>query len=318
MSNRNLTTTSLFISMLYLSLIANVFAVQNIDKKLSISNDIQFKINVQRGDVAIQTWDKSEVSVSGTLDELSEGFVFEQQGNTLNFEDKMPRHYNSSTNTGSQLTIKVPKTVKLSADTVSANLQLTDIKGELKLSTVSGNINANQLSGNTELHTISGDITTTAINGNNKLKTVSGIIQDTDSQGEINYYLVSGDLNSQSRAEKVTIEQVSGEVTANLNAAKEIILKTVSGDVQVSLTKNVSTVNLDSISGDIMLTFADIPDASFDLNGGPSGKISNALTQDEPKKQKYAPRAELVFQTGSGAAKVKMNTISGELTLKKR
>ncbi len=300
MSNLNLTNTSLFISMLYLSLIANVFAAQSIDKKLSIGHDVQLQIKVQRGDVTIQTWDKNEVSVSGTLDELSEGFIFEQQGNNLNIEDKMPRHYNSKINTGSQLTIKVPKTVKLSADTVSANLQLTDIKGELELNTISGNISAE------------------AVDGKIQLETVSGMIQDTDSQGEISYRLVSGDLTSQSRAEKVTIEQVSGEVNANLSVAKEVTLKTVSGDVQISLAKNLTKANLDSVSGDIMLTFVDMPDASFDLNGGPSGKINNALTQDKPEKQKYAPRSELVFQTGSGAAKVKMNTISGELTLKKR
>ncbi|MCU7993685.1 DUF4097 domain-containing protein [Shewanella glacialipiscicola] len=300
MSNLNLTDTSLFISMLYLSLIANVFAAQSIDKKLSIGNDVQLQIKVQRGDVTIQTWDKNEVSVSGTLDELSEGFIFEQQENNLNIEDKMPRHYNSGSNTSSQLTIKVPQAVKLSVDTVSANLQLTGIKGELELNTVSGNISAK------------------AVDGKIQFETVSGMLQDTDSQGEISYHLVSGDLTSQSRAEKVTIEQVSGEVNANLSVAKEVTLKTVSGDVQISLAKNLTKANLESVSGDIMLTFVDMPDASFDLNGGPSGKINNALTQDKPEKQKYAPRAELAFQTGSGAAKVKVNTVSGELTLKKR
>ena len=54
-----------------------------------------------------------------------------------------------------------------------------------------------------------------------------------------------------------------------------------------------------------------MPDASFDLDGGPGGKIKNTLTQDEPKKQKYVPRAELSFQTGSGGRQRKMNTISG-------
>ena len=256
--------------------------------------------------------------VNRISDELSEGFVFEQQGNSLNIEDKMPRHYNGSNDKGSQLTIKMPKTVKLSADTISANLQVAEAQGELDLNTVSGDIKANNLSGKPELHTVSGDIITQALDGKVKLETVSGTIQDTDSKGEMNYRLVSGDLKSQTQAEKVTVEQVSGEVNANLSLAKEIVLRTVSGDSKVSLAKNFNRANLESVSGDIIVTFADMPDASFDLDGGPGGKIKNTLTQDEPKKQKYVPRAELSFQTGSGAASVKMNTISGDLVLKKQ
>ena len=318
MSNLNLTKASLLLSTLYLVLMGNVFAAQSVDKQLNISSDTQLQIKVQRGDVTIQTWDKSEVSVTGTLDELSEGFVFEQQGNSLNIEDKMPRHYNGSNDKGSQLTIKVPKTVKLSADTISANLQVAEAQGELDLNTVSGDIKANNLSGKPELHTVSGDIITQALDGKVKLETVSGTIQDTDSKGEMNYRLVSGDLISQTQAEKVMVEQVSGEVNANFSLAKEIILRTVSGDSKVSLAKNFNRANLESVSGDIIVTFADMPDASFDLDGGPGGKIKNTLTQDEPKKQKYVPRAELSFQTGSGAASVKMNTISGDLVLKKQ
>lgn len=318
MSNLNLTKASLLVSTLCLGLMGNVLAAQSVDKQLSVSSDTQLQIKVQRGDVTIQTWDKSEVSVTGTLDELSEGFVFEQQGNSLNIEDKMPRHYNGNNDNGSQLTIKVPKTVKLSADTISANLQVAETQGELDLNTVSGNINANNLSGKPELHTVSGDITTKALDGKIKLETVSGTIQDTDSKGEMNYRLVSGDLKSHTQAEKVTIEQVSGEVNANFSVTKEIELRTVSGDSQVSLAKNFNKANFESVSGDITVIFNDVPDASFNLDGGPGGKINNGLTQDVPQKQKYVPSTELSFQTGSGAANVKMNTISGHLILKKQ
>ena len=66
MSNLNLTKASLLVSTLYLGLMGNVFAAQSVDKQLNISSDTQLQIKVQRGDVTIQTWDKSEVSVTGT------------------------------------------------------------------------------------------------------------------------------------------------------------------------------------------------------------------------------------------------------------
>lgn len=316
MSNMNLTKTSLLVSTFYLGLMGTVFAAQSVDKQLSISSGTQLQIKIQRGEVQIQSWDKNEVSVTGTLDELSEGFIFEQKGNNLNIEDKMPQHYNGSDNNGSKLTIMVPKTVKLSADTISANLQITQTQGELDLNTVSGNISADGLSGNPSLNSVSGDITTKGLDGKILLNTVSGEINDTESKGEIKYRLVSGDLNSQTLAEKVKVEQVSGEVTANFSAAKDITIRTVSGDSQVSLAKTFDRASLESVSGDITVTFAAMPDASFDLNGGPGGKIKNGLSQDVPQKQKYVSNESLSFQTGTGSADVRMNTVSGNLSLK--
>ncbi|MFV0596602.1 DUF4097 family beta strand repeat-containing protein [Shewanella sp.] len=318
MSHFTLTKTSLFVSTLYLSLMGSVFAAESVDKQLSIGSDTQVQIKIQRGEVQIESWDKNEVSVTGTLDELSEGFVFEQKGNNLNIEDKMPRHYNGGDNNGSKLTIKVPKTVKLNADTISANLQISQTQGELDLNTVSGNITAEALDGNPTLHTVSGDIITKGLAGKVMLDTVSGEIKDTQSKGEIKYRLVSGDLNSQTLADKVKVEQVSGEIKADFNAVKEVNVRTVSGDTQVSLAKSFDKANLESVSGDIIVTFTDTPDANFELNGGPGGKIKNGLSQDVPQRQKYVPNESLSFQTGSGSASVKMDTISGNLILKKQ
>ena len=291
MSHFTLTKTSLLVSTLYLGLMGSVFAAESVDKQLPISSDTLLQIKIQRGDVQIQSWDKNEVSVTGTLDELSEGFVFEQKGNNLNIEDKMPRHYNGSDNNGSKLTIKVPKTVKLNADTISANLQISQTQGELELNTVSGNISADNLGGNPTLHTVSGDITTKGLKGKVMLDTVSGEIKDSESKGEIN-----GDFKT----------------------AKEVNVRTVSGDTQVSLAKAFNKANLESVSGDMTLSFADVPDASFELNGGPGGKIKNGLSQDVPQRQKYVPNESLSFQTGAGSASVKMDTISGNLILKKQ
>lgn len=318
MSNIHLMKTPLIIATLSLGLMTHAFAAEQVDKQLRIESGTPIQIKVQRGEVLIQSWDKNEVSVSGTLDELSEGFIFEQQGNQLKIEDKMPRQYNGNGKDGSKLTIKVPHTVNLSADTISANLQISQLQGELALNTVSGNISASHLNGKPALHTVSGDITTQGLNGNIQLETVSGEIQDTDSKGEINYRLVSGDLNSQTLAQQITVEQVSGEITANWSQAKEIHLRSVSGDSQVSLANSINKANLESVSGDITLTFTQLPDASFDLNGGPGGSIKNSVSQDAPQKQKYLPNEELSFKIGAGNANVKMATISGDLILKRQ
>lgn len=308
---------ALLASSLYLGLMGSVLAAQSVDKQLDIGSDVELNIKVQQGQITIKSWDKNTVSVTGTLDELSEGFVFELQGKQLKIEDKMPRQYNGRNSTGSQLTIQVPKTVQLDAETISADIQIDATQGELELNTVSGNITANTLSGETELQTVSGDITAKNLEGKITLDTVSGTIKDTDSQGEVRYRLVSGDLNSLSKAEKITIQQVSGEVDATLPQTVSLRLKSVSGDSKISIDKALSKGDFESVSGNIQLIFASTPAANFDIDGGPSGDISNGLTQDAPTKQKYVPGERLSFQIGSGAASVKMNTISGDLSLSK-
>ncbi len=315
MSHFVLRKTSILVSSLYLGLIGHAFAAESVEKQMTIDSKTQVQIKVQRGEINIESWNKNDVSVTGTLDERSEGLVFEHKGNNLYIEDKMPRSYKGGDNGGSKLTIKVPKSVKLGADTISANLQLAGVEGELDINTVSGNIKADNLAGSPNLHTVSGDITTKALSGNVMLDTVSGEIKDTQSQGEIKYRLVSGDLDSQTLAEKVRVEQVSGEISGDFKAATQINIRTVSGDTQVSLAKNIERTSIESVSGDVNASFAELPDASFDLNGGPGGKITNGLTQDLPQKQKYVPSESLSFQTGAGSGDVLMHTISGNLIL---
>ncbi len=195
---------------------------------------------------------------------------------------------------------------------------MSQTQGELELNTVSGNITADNLGGSPTLHTVSGNIITKGLTGKVMLDTVSGEIKDAESKGEIKYRLVSGDLNSQTLADKVNVEQVSGEINGDFKTAKEVNVRTVSGDTQVSLAKVFNKANLESVSGDMTLSFADVPDASFELNGGPGGKIKNGLSQDVPQRQKYVPNESLSFQTGAGSASVKMDTISGNLILKKQ
>ncbi|MGL5359963.1 MAG: DUF4097 family beta strand repeat-containing protein [Shewanella sp.] len=317
-NRRPIAGLSLLFAALYLGLMGQAAALEKVDKQVNISPETQVQIKVQRGEVQILSWDNPAVSVTGTLDELSEGFIFELQGNQLKIEDKMPQSYRGNGSNGTKLIIKVPNTVNLSADTVSANLQVSQTQGAVNLHSVSGNIHATQLAGSPSLQTISGKIVALNLDGNIQLETVSGAIEDTDSKGKISYRLVSSDLTSQSLGESIHVEQVSGEINATWHYAKEIELQSVSGDSQVSLANSLTQANFASVSGDITLSFTQLPDAEFKISGGPGGKIHNSLSQDKPQQPQYVPSASLSFQTGSGSAKVALDTISGSLSLKQQ
>lgn len=294
------------------------YAADIVDKQLATATSTHIDIKVQQGNVDIATWDKNEVSVIGQLDELSEGLLFEQQGNRIVIEDKLPRNYSSQHNQGSKLTIKIPQRMDLSVNGVSANYQLARLTGQVQINTVSGDLTLALLDGKQVYKTVSGDIHSQQLKGDVKLTTVSGNIVDSDSQGRIHYVLVSGDLNAISHAQNVHAETVSGNGQLTLDHATDIEIKSVSGDNTLKLSAKVNSLSADSVSGDINLIFTDIPSANISLDGGPGGKILNTLTDDTPIKQQYSPSQTMTFQTGTADGQFTLSTISGTLRLDKQ
>ncbi|EDQ01192.1 DUF4097 family beta strand repeat-containing protein [Shewanella benthica] len=290
-------------------------AAQSIDKQIKVTDDLRLNVKVLRGEVKIRSWDKQEIRIQGTLDELSEGFVVEQQGNFVTLEDKMPRQFSGKNNSGSSLIITVPKNLSLYAEGISSSYNLSNLVGDISINTVSGDIKAVKLIDKVLIHTISGDIVSDGLKGNIKLDTVSGAIKDQNSAGEISYKSVSGKINANSRATKVSIEQVSGDGKVMLQKVDKLQVRSVSGNIVLSLSALESVANLESVSGDIKLELPLLINARFSLNGGPGGKIYNRYSDDKPTKEKYSPTSYLKFQTGSPTSDIKINTISGDIEL---
>ncbi|ACJ30539.1 Conserved hypothetical protein [Shewanella piezotolerans WP3] len=292
-----------------------LIAAESVDQTQSFKGEAKVSVNVQRGDVIFKPWDKNEISVKGELDELSEGLTFTVNGSHVVIEDKMPRQYNGSNKEGSQLTIMLPQRIKLQAEGVSANYRIDGFNGKMDISSVSGDIKATQLQDKVMIHTVSGDISSRELNGKVMLETVSGEIKDTDSAGKVAYRLVSGELTASSRADQVSVELVSGDASLALGDIESLSIKTVSGDIELSINSLKDKAKLGSVSGDIDVHFTAKVNASFDINGGPSGKITNKLTNDKVSKEQYSPQTYLKFQAGDGSATLNASTISGNIEL---
>ncbi|MCG9720525.1 DUF4097 family beta strand repeat-containing protein [Shewanella sp. Isolate7] len=309
-----LKTTALALPFLLLS--QSALAAQSVDKRIEVQGDLRLNLEVQRGEVEILPWDQSAITVTGTLDELSEGLTVEQNAGTISIEDKLPRHYSGSNKEGSRLTIKVPKQLKLYSEGVSANYKVSELSGDINVQTVSGNIKADGLGEQVSINTVSGDIVSQSLQGKLKLETVSGNIEDKQSLGKVSYTLVSGKLNADSGAEQVSIELVSGDAKVSLDKVERLKAQSVSGDLNLSVSGLTTKASLESVSGDISFSLPANIDATFNIDGGPSGDIDNRLTQDKPKRPKYGPGSSLQFQMGNGSADIQINTISGDINLK--
>ncbi|WP_299568861.1 DUF4097 family beta strand repeat-containing protein [uncultured Shewanella sp.] len=303
-------------SVLFTSLMAQ--AVEQVDREISVSANPQIELKVQRGKVEIIGWDKGLISVKGHLDELSEGFIFEQKGDEVIIEDKLPSSYRGNNKQGSNLVIYVPSELKITAEGVSADYAMEKLTGKVELSLVSGNMKVEDIEGKISLASVSGNIKAEGLNGKIELETVSGDIKDKDIQGKAKYRLVSGELESENNlVTDLSIDQVSGDVEGSFIAAEKVKVVTVSGDIEVKLSNAVSKVLLDTVSGDIEVKFTNMPNLTFEIDGGPGGKIENRLTSDKPMKTKYSSRQSIQFKTQQGDGSFNASTISGKVKLEK-
>ena len=292
-------------------------AAEQVNQTLDAPANLLLDVKVQRGKVEFSPWDQPKVQVQGTLDELSEGLVFENRDGRILLEDKMPKSYQGNNSAGSMLVIKVPANLTLSAEAISADIKLANLNGELTLGTVSGDINAQTLSGKLQVNSVSGDIGTSKLSGAVALETVSGTITDTEStNSDGRYKSVSGDINLKNQAETVRIEQVSGDTEASLGSAGSLKYNAVSGDAKLSVKGDVK-LSAESVSGDIALSLLTNPDVRLSINGGPGGAIHNGLSDDKPLSPKYGPGSKLETRIGEGKGVIEVSTLSGDISLKK-
>jgi DUF4097 and DUF4098 domain-containing protein YvlB len=292
---------------------------QRVDESRIAESDGLVRINVVRGEISVNGWDKSEVSVSGLLDEELEEFIFDVDGSETEIKVRIPRHTNSwHSRDETNLVINVPENSEIAISGVSLDVDVEDVKSSVEVGVVSGEISLEGGSDRVVLQTVSGDIDVRKITGRIKVKTVSGDIESYDAVGESIYGTVSGDILIESGGDDLKVETVSGDVEIAGTDFVEISGHSVSGDVEISgQLKSGGVVEFDSVSGSIRLGLQGTIDARFDLETG-SGSIRNRLTDDEPKASKYVRDESLRFTVGAGSGEVVLSTRSGNITVSNR
>jgi DUF4097 and DUF4098 domain-containing protein YvlB len=131
----------------------------------------------------------------------------------------------------------------------------------------------------TGIHSISGDVNVTGITGRLNASTVSGTVHVTDVTGSVSAKSVSGDVN-------VEISQLEG--------TDDMTFSTVSGSVTAKLPAGLDgNVEMSSFSGSI--------DTSFPI---------------QIQEDRFTSGHRASGQIGSGSRRLRMSTMSGNLSLR--
>ncbi len=279
MSKKIVTIAFLSTALLLLGLASP--AQQRIDEKRPASPDGFVTVSNLAGSVVVKGWDKAEVAVTGTLGKGTERLEFEASGDRTTIKVVLPK--NAHNVDGSDLEIRVPAGSRLDVNTVSADITASELTGPLALQTVSGEVSA------------------------------TGPAREVDAQS------VSGNIKVDTGAAKINAQTVSGTVTAkSASSPQDVALESVSGDLRFEggLAQGGS-FTASTVSGSIKAALPSGLAADFSL-GTFSGNLETAFGDKRTASPEDHAGKHLTFTTGSGGARVKVKTFSGNVSLTKR
>jgi DUF4097 and DUF4098 domain-containing protein YvlB len=289
----------------YLCLVFSVtaYAGKQIDETLDVRPGGKISIDVMRGDVQIETWDKSKVRVKGELDDATKKFIFEVDGDDAEIKVKVDdgffnRNWSSD---GSDLTIYIPESSSVEAGGISTDFDVDGVQGGITVSSVSGDIDAQNIARSINIESVSGDIDV------------------SDSDAKMRLVSVSGAVTTDGNAEHYDVSTISGDIEASIGLSELIDLVSVSGDVDIQFDlEDEGRLEAGTVSGDVTLSFSSKKiNASFDITTGPGGNIQNELSDDAVAKSKFIGSENIKFKLGNGSARVDVETMSGTIEISK-
>ncbi|MFT5137351.1 MAG: DUF4097 and DUF4098 domain-containing protein YvlB [Arenicella sp.] len=288
---------------LCLAFSVTAYAGKQIDETLDVRPGGKISIDVMRGDVQIETWDKSKVRVTGELDDATKKFIFEVDGDDAEIKVKVDdgffnRNWSSD---GSDLTIYIPESSSVEAGGISTDFDVDGVQGGITVNSVSGDIDAQNIARSINIESVSGDIDV------------------SDSDAKMRLVSVSGAVTTDGNAEHYDVSTISGDIEASIGLSELIDLVSVSGDVDIQFDlEDEGRIEAGTVSGDITLSFGRKEiNASFDINTGPGGNIRNELSDDAVAKSKFIGSENIKFKLGNGSARVDVETMSGTIEITK-
>lgn len=279
------------------ALLAMPVAAEEVIKTLDAASDSQINVSNISGSVTINGWSRNEVEVTAELGRNVEELIFERDGDRITIKVKVPR--NSGRGIESDLEIQVPEGSSLDVGTVSADIEVFDVRGELKLNTVSGDINTEGGQSDISAGAVSGDI---EISGQRK-------------EAETSANTVSGDVTLFRVSGIVAAESVSGDVIVNEGAFDRVGLNTVNGEILFEgQLRNDGKLTAATVNGSIDLQFAEGVSGRFEVDTF-NGDIDNCFGAKPERTSKYTPGWEWGHQDSDGDSRIAVSTLNGDVTI---
>ena len=287
-------------SILLLTVLSAPVFARAVIKPLNADSDGLVSISNVAGSVVVRGWSRSTVEVTGSLGADVEELIFERNGDEVEIRVKVPKRMFGRKDITSDLSIRVPEGSSLEITTVSANINVGDVKGgDIELQAVSGSVDADVYGGDVEIGTVSGAIE----------------VQGDGSSGDYELSSVSGEVGAENLSGEIEAESVSGRVSVRGGSFESADFETVNGAIIFRAgLESRGELSAESVNGSVDIEIANALDAEYDLESF-NGGIRNCFDKVAERTSRYAPGKRLNFTVGDGGAKISVETLNGSISV---
>jgi DUF4097 and DUF4098 domain-containing protein YvlB len=274
-----------------------VQAQQKVDEKRAASPDGVVEIENGAGSIKVIGWNRSEVTVTGTLGAGAEGLTISGGAKKTSIEVETEGNPHGIS---SDLEIHVPAGSRVEIESFAASVSVTDVTGTVSAEGVNNNIVITGAAKEVSAQTVNGTVEITGAATRVHAESVNGAVTIKGGGGSVEANTVNGRLSvAGGTFEHGSLETVAGGLRfeGDLARGAEIEATTVSGGVELVVPAGVSAdFSITTFSGDVQTDF------------GASAQ----------RKRGHATQKEVEFSTGGGDAKVTVQTLSGSIAVRKR
>lgn len=256
------TSTKFFVILLtFASAVTFGRAERRIHEVRPLAGDGTVSIELLAGSVRFEAWSRSEVEIDGTIGSEVEEVDIDASDDEVAIEVVLRRGDWAGRNGDAQLTIRVPAGARIEAETISADVEIDAVLGELSVESVSGSVEIRDGADEIEVETVSGRIVVEGQAGRGgHFETVSGTIEFSaplDPNGRYEFEAVSGSITLKlpgSTSADFSVETFSGDIdnelgpraerTSRYTPAKSLRFATGGGGARVEISSFSGTVRL--------------------------------------------------------------------------
>lgn len=202
-------------------------------RTVPLASGSALKVKNVNGFIRVEAWDREEVQFTGEFKPSSRDeqvkVVIEAGKGSLEIRGEYPKRQDGAMYRGPQcqMTLKVPRRVVPTLESVNGEVTLTGTRGAANLATVNGGIRATSLEDHLKATTVNGGITLEGVHGGLDLQTVNGGIKGSglDGQGQgVKAETVNGGIHLQIAGLKGRLKAttLNGGISFNAKGAEQV------------------------------------------------------------------------------------------------
>ena len=253
------------------------------------------------GDIEIRGGPGTEIRVvaekRGHGDPSLVSIEVSQTGDRVRVETKYSKGKKKHKHMSVDFSVTVPSGTSVSAQSVSGDVDVENVGGELEAESVSGDVTVTKVENLLVATSVSGDVT----------------VEGAASREDPEIGSVSGDVQVMGlKAREVEVSSVSGDVILTHTECERAAMESVSGDIRYSGTfAKGGRYEFKSHSGDIRIYIAN--DVGFELA---AETFSGDIESEFPLTMSVTiSKREINGVYGDGSARIEASTFSGSITI---